>query len=433
MFPAAQLLYLVIIAAPATLIFDGPIAQGFVVALAAFVMAVVAMRLRAGEVDFFASVLTPLTVIAAIPALCMLVQVLPLNFIGIANPIWKSAAGALGHDLKGGGISIDPGATLVTFARYCSLVAIAFTAAAVAIDRYRAEKVLFSIVISTTFIAGLMLSKRFGYVAFPTEHSNPEIAEAANNCAALGLTISAAAVLHLLARGPSKQDGSAASAGLFFMGLLALVGAFAICGVAVIASAQNSIYFAAACGIATFAVAIFARRFQLGIWGYLGILAAIMVIATAVVAVELKDAKTDFTLVFATKTPLTALTQRILAETNWAGTGAGTFAAVLPIYGEVEELAQQPIAPTAAAGIAVEMGPPFLWAMIVAAITLIVLFLRGAARRGRDLFHPAVGASCLVTFGLLAFANTGLFNTAAAVVAAAALGLATAQSKGRTL
>jgi hypothetical protein len=160
-----------------------------------------------------------------------------------------------------------------------------------------------------------------------------------------------------------------------------------------------------------------------------------LVVATAVVALQPRKQTVDLTLMFATRAPapLTAVTQRILAETGWTGTGAGTFAAVLPIYRGIDELTAGPVAPTAAAGIAVEMGRPFLWAMLIAAIALAVTLLRGSVRRGRDSSYSMAGASCVVTFALLGFGNAGLFSTPALIIAAATVGMAIAQSKSRSL
>jgi len=141
----------------------------------------------------------------------------------------------------------------------------------------------------------------------------------------------------------------------------------------------------------------------------------------------------DLTVAFTTspQAPLVALTQRILAQTSWLGTGAGTFAAVLPIYRDANEIAAGNVAPTATAAIAIEMGKPFLWVAIMTGIALVVMLLRGAVRRGRDSFFSTAGASCVAAITILAFNNHGVLNTSVLVIATAALGMAIAQSKSR--
>ena len=127
------------------------------------------------------------------------------------------------------------------------------------------------------------------------------------------------------------------------------------------------------------------------------------------------------------------VTQRLLTETSWTGTGAGTFAAVLPIYQDIDELATGDIAPTAAAAIAVEMGRPFFWVMLAAVIALVVMLMRGALRRQRDSFYSTAGASCIVTVALLSFGNSALLSTPISIIAAVAIGIAIAQSKSRLI
>ena len=215
----------------------------------------------------------------------------------------------------------------------------------------------------------------------------------------------------------------------------ACLAAIATCSFAVALVATGQAIFAAACGVATLATVVVIRRFGLGPWGYSAIAAAALVGAISIVALQPRDRTADLTLAFAAHAPapLVAITQRILMETSWSGTGAGTFAALLPIYRDIDELMIGPAAPTAAAAIAVEMGRPALWAMVITAIALIMTLLRAALRRGRDSFYPAAGAGCLVALMLLAFGNAGLFSTAVSIVAAAILGVAFAQSKSRSI
>jgi hypothetical protein len=120
-----------------------------------------------------------------------------------------------------------------------------------------------------------------------------------------------------------------------------------------------------------------------------------------------------------------------LTETGWAGTGAGTFAAILPIFQDLDEQATGSDAPTAAAVIAVEMGRPFLWAILLAAIALAVMLLRGAVLRRRDSFYSTAGASCLVAAILLALGNAALFSTPVLIIVAVIVGIGIAQSKSR--
>jgi hypothetical protein len=435
MFTALLFLVLLIVTTPIFLIFDGPIVHGLVIEVAAVSVAIVGIRIRPGEAGHLSSVIRPMAIVAALPALWMLVQLLPLKAtIGLRNPIWDSASAALGRPLSGG-ISIDPGATLIALAQYLSTLAIVFVAAALAIDRHRAEWILFALMAATTLIAAMVLAGDLGGYTFLSTYDGGPVADAATDSASLGAIIAAAAAFHTFKRADATSPGHGGATLRFPVAFATCLIAVAICSLAVFVNATSPTYFAVICGAATLAVVIAIRRFRVGPWGYSAIASVAVVVVIAVVALQPVGRTVDLTLAFAGQAPgsLIALTQRILAETNWAGTGAGSFSAILPIYQDIDELATGSVAPTAAAGIAVEMGRPFLWALVIAAIALVLTLIRGAVRRGRDSIYSMAGASCAVATTLLAFGNIGIFSTPVMVIAATAVGIAIAQRKSRSI
>ncbi len=424
------ILVLLILATPVTIIFDGPIIQGLVAAVAAIMAGVVALRIRPGEAGFLSTVIRPMALIAAVPAIWMLIQIMPLQSVGFAHPIWESAAAALGKPLAGT-ISVDPGDTVVSFVRYLSAIAIAFVAAAAAIDRRRAEWVLIALTVATTSIALIALAANLGAFAFVSFGSG-QVRVAATNCAGLGVIFASAAALHTYERGNTRRSDSSIT--WSSPTIPACVVALTICSLAVVTGATSQTYFAIVCSLATLAVAVMIRRFSFGPWGIAAVISIALFVVIAAIA-QANSRTVALTLAFATQAParLIALTQRILTESNWTGTGAGTFAAVLPIYRNIDELAIGDVAPTAAAAIAVEMGRPFFWATMLAAIVLIVALMRGALRRQRDSFYSVAGASCIVAVALLSFGNSALLGTTFLIIVAVAIGMAVAQSKSRLI
>jgi hypothetical protein len=280
----------------------------------------------------------------------------------------------------------------------------------------------------------MVLAGDLGGLTFLTNYDGGSAGNAATDCASLGVILAAAAAYHARERRYMKPPDLGRSTLWFPLRFEECLVAVAICSLAIFTNATSQMYFAVICGVATLAVAIAIRRFHLGPWGYSAIASVVLVIAIAVVALQFTGRTTDLTLAFAAQAPapLIAVTQRILAETSWAGTGAGTFAAVLPIYQDIDELATGVLAPTTAAGIAVEMGRPFLWALLMAVIALVLSLLRGAVRRRRDSSYSMAGAGCAVAVTLLAFGNAGVFSTPVMVIAAVAVGIAMPQSKSRS-
>jgi hypothetical protein len=126
-----------------------------------------------------------------------------------------------------------------------------------------------------------------------------------------------------------------------------------------------------------------------------------------------------------------ALSERMLDDAPILGTGAGTFAALAPMYREIGDPPSASPAPTAAGAIAVEMGKPMLWLIVAATIGLTLLLLRASLIRGRDSFYSAMTGSCLLTLLLMGFTSSGLLETAPALLAATVVGLGLAQSKTR--
>ncbi len=414
------------------LIFDGPLVHGFVVEVAGLLLALVAIRMRPGEAGFFSSLIRPIAIVAAVPALWMFIQVLPLRPLGLGNPIWESAAAALGRTLPGS-ISIDPGATLISLARYLSAAAIVFVAAAVAIDRNRAWRILVASTAATTMIALIILTANFGGFAF----LSGSVGIAATNSASLGIILAAATSLHEFERGIMKSTDNTRSLAqsLLPLPLMASLVALAICLLAIFVDGASQTWFAISCGVATLVLAIGIRRFRLGPWGYAAIASVAIVVAISLLALQPAGSTIDLTLAFSGRAPasLIAVTQRILTETSRAGTGAGTFSSIFPIYRNMDELVIEQRAPTAAAAVAVDMGRVFLWAVLLSVVALVVTFLGGAARRGRDSIYAMAGAGCVVAVTLLAFNNAELFSTPVIVISAAVLGTAIAQRKSRSI
>ena len=429
---ALRILILLISATPIAIIFDGLVIQGFVAAIAAVLLAIVALRIRPGEADFLFSVIRPVVVVAVVPAVWMLIQLLPMQSVGLAHPIWKSTAEALGHSVAGS-ISIDPGATLISFVRYVSTAAIAFVAAAAATDRRRAERILFALMGATALIALMALALKTGTFTFFSTMERERASITAADGASLGIIFATAAALLSSERDKAQrpdQNKSTISIRLFFTTCLIALGT---CFVAVVIQASSQTYYAVFCGLSTFGIAMMIRRFNLGPWGIAAIISITLFVAIAAVALQPGGQILDLTINFATQasTSLVVVTQRVLSEISWAGSGAGTFAAILPIYQGIDELAIGQVAPTAAAAIAIEMGWPIFWAISLAVIALVFFLLHGALRRRRDSYYSIAGAGCTVATALLSFSSFALLTTPISIIVAVAIGIAVAQSRGR--
>jgi hypothetical protein len=425
------LLVLLVFSAPLAVVADGPVVHGLIAAAAAGSIAIIGLRIRPGEAGFLSAVIRPIAYVAAVPAFWMIVQVMPLQTPGLAHSVWTSATAALGFPLAQT-ISIDPGATLIVLVRYLSTIAIALTAAAVSIDRWRAQRILLVLVAATTVIALMTFAAKSGLFPFiASEKASEQFGFISTAIAGLGVILSLAAALHTIGQRMSRSEHTKLNPRwLIFAACLI---AFALCCLTTITVGTSQTYFAVVCGIATLIVATAIRRYDIGPWGIAAIISIALFIMVAVIGTQLNNPSIDLSLAFASQTPkpLIEVTQRMLTESGWAGTGAGTFSKIVPIFRDMDESTIGQFGPTAAATIAVEMGRSFFWATALTMLTLAFILLRGALRRQRDFLYPTAGASCVIVVTLLGFDNSAPLTTSVSVIVATTIGMAIAQRKSR--
>jgi hypothetical protein len=429
---ARLILVALICASPAVLLFDGPITYGLVAAAAVSGMLILLRTMRPGEIAFFLSIARPVALLAAVPALWMLIQVLPLGVL--ANPIWNSAEAAVSHPIIGA-ISIDIGATVMALGQYLTLIAIVAWSAAVAVDRQRAEWTLFSLMLATAVIAlTAVVTELIGSTAPSTAPALLARTQSVD-CAAMGIVIAGAAAIRTLERYETRHAHPDRSVTILMGTFAACAAALTICVVALMLGATANVLIATGYGVAGVVAVVFIRRLGFGPWGVLAIVLPGVALATFLAASNPALGTKNFSLIFATQAPesLVGTTQRILADAPLWGIGAGTFSAMAPIYSNIDEATPMAGAPTVAAATAVELGSPLLWFILVTTIGAIVVLFRAALQRGRDSFYPTAGAGCLLTLLFLGFVNAGLLGMAAAIIAAATVGLAFAQSKSRSV
>jgi hypothetical protein len=422
-----NILILLIGASPLVLLWDKLIVQGLLAGLVAVALAVAALSMRPGETAFLISVTRAPAVVAAVPALWLILQILPLRLF--AHPIWKSAEVALQHPIAGS-ISIDPGAGIIALGNYLVIAAVALLSAAAAVDRLRAEWILFALSAAASVIAVLLIMHD---LPFPGGWLAGAAHEQAIDCAGLGTIIAGAACIRAIERHETRRASLQHANTILLQHLLIFGAAALICLGALVLGADKQVLFATAFGLGTLACITIIRHFGLGLFGIGGMAALAVGIAFIVMAVQPNKRGASAALAFASESSsATALSQRMLDDAPFVGVGAGTFVALAPIYREMDDPPAGFAASTSAATLAIELGSPMLWLIIAGTVAGIVMLLRASLQRGRDSFYPAMAAAALITLLLSAFTNAGLLGDATGLITAAAIGLGFAQSKSRT-
>jgi len=424
-FAAFILLVLLIAAAPLTLFSDGTLVQGLVVLVTALSLGVVAVEIRPAEAAHLTRLIRPALILLLVPVLWMLVQLLPMPFGSLSHPIWASAAEALNSPLTGH-ISIDLGATLIGLFKYLATAGILMIATAVTIDRVRAELTLYWLTAATAVAAvGLIANGLSGFAA-------PDARTGLQGASALGIAISAAATIRSIERYETRRSNAEMSLATFGRSLAAGLLALAVCALAIIFAAPAQVTFAAGCGFGAVVLVVIIRRFGLGLFAAGALVAVAIIVAIEIASSGLRPGGENPTLRFAAAAAPSAMStaERMMTD-NAVGTGVGTFKALLPIYRDIDD-APAATAPTTAAQIAIEMGRPAPWIVVLMMLAATGIFLRGALRRGRDSFYAAGAAGCAVTLTAEAFTDASLLGTAVVILAASVLGLGLAQSESRT-
>jgi hypothetical protein len=422
----------VIYAVPTVLLIDGLIVRGLLAAGLSAGLAVTAWTIRKAAGEFLLTVIRPIVVIAIIPSIWMLIQLLPLKATGLAHPIWESTEQALARSISGS-ISIDPGATALALCQYLSALALTLLAAAASVDRERSEWVLFALVAATALVAVVMIGHDLLGFTFLTDNASSTERAQARACVGLGMIFSMAAAIRTYERYETARLRPNRSIPILMCSFVASAAAFALCAIALATDLTGKVLFIVTCGIATLLAVMVIRRIGLGFWGCLAIATTAGVTAVTLTATLTTFRATDLILAFAsTKSdPLIATTERMSADLPWTGSGAGTFGSLVSVYQDATDLTRNPAFPTAAAKIAIELGRPMFWAIVITVIIAIVVLLRGALHRGRDSFYPAAGASSLLLLLLLSFCDNGVLGTPVNICAAAVTGLAFAQCQSR--
>jgi hypothetical protein len=310
------------------------------------------------------------------------------------------------------------------------MLAAAFLAAAVAVDRQRADWVFFALIIATTAIAVLFLVHE---LFFPGAWLSTCAQEQAINCSAVGTIIAIAACIRSLERYEMRHAGLR-SASVLPSSSIAPCAALAICAAALLFPATPPTLFATAYGLLAMVCVLLIRGLDLGLLGISGLAVAAIGIAVLLLAAHPSERGTSLSLSFATSPAgLRSLSQHVLDDAPLVGTGARTFLALASVYREIDDPRPTCSAATAAATLAIELGRPMLWLIMLGTLTAVVALLRDALQRGRDWFYPAMGGGCLLTLLLMSFVNAGLLGNASGLIIAAATGLAFAQSKSRSV
>jgi hypothetical protein len=425
--PSLVLLLILIALTPVIWFTDGPAVFAAVAFILALCLALISYSVRERELEHLTKVLRLPLLFAAVPAIWMLAQLAPLPFPALSHPVWMSTADALNTSVAGH-ISVDLGATLIAFLRYLTAVGIFLGAAALAVDRARADW-LFIGLVGTTSVFAIILAIHSAHL-FQVDTT---LLAALHSATSLGTIVAGAAVMRSVERHQPRRSEPKGSFTRLSYSLAISSTAFAFCWVVLIVSAPGSIIFSAGLGTLITLFVILIRRLFLGPLTGSAIGWAFVAMAVAMAVTGSSVDQRDPTLRFAIGVPPASLpaAERMMLD-NRFGTGAATYEILLPIYRSSSDGMAPDLVPTTASAITIEMGRAALWIFAIFCLVLAWRLFIGALRRGRDSFYPSAAAGCVVALIAQSFLNASLLLTEVAVLAACVLGVGVSQSMSRS-
>lgn len=428
---AFRLLIVLLAAIPAlAIVYDGLVKHA-VTAVAAVVLVFAAMGPEK-EVSTAAQILKRFSLTMAIPVLWMVLQLAPLPFPSLVNPIWSTASAALGESLPAR-VSSDPGATLRSLVAYLAILSLLISTVIVARDRHRAETLFYALTAVTTFMSAEWLIGQLDIFAGMMPSIGSTAASAFTAMAALSALANGAVIVTAIERHLSRRDPENAS----WRPLLARL-ALAALGLVIALAALKSLaaggmMASTALGFLAIIVVAVVRRLEIRSWPAVILFASIATIAVAVSIPRMEDASAPTIAGFATFATAESLSvaQRAMADTPWLGNGVGAFRSLEPIYRDFGA-APVPELPSTALAVAIEWGQPALAILALIALRVFVFMFRAAIRRGRDSQFASTAAAGALVLLCMAFFDQSLMNATVQIVAAVMTGVGMAQSAGRT-
>jgi hypothetical protein len=429
---ASRLLIVLLAATPALAIAHEAFAQQFTALAAAILLAMAAMGPQ-DDVSTAVKLLQRFSLALVFPFLWMTLQIASLPSSMPTNPIWSTAATALGESSLPGHISIDLGATIRSMVAYLTMLSLIVSTAIIARDRQRAETIFLVLSTVTTFMAAEVLIGQLDVFAGMIPSAGTAAATTFVAIALLSALANGAIIIMVIERYLGRRElENSSSAPLLFRLVLGLTG-IAISLAAMRIMSPSSVVAAMMLGFsAIFSIAIF-RRLGLRSWPSVISFALVAGIIAVAAVPQFQNASTGGIAAFANSATAesVALANRAMTDTPWLGNGVGAFRSLTPIY---QDFGTAPVGepPSTAVSIAIEWGLPGLAILIILALQLFIFTFRGAVRRGRDSFFASTAAASVLALLFQAFCDPSLLKFTVQSVAAVIVGLGLSQSMGRT-
>ncbi len=365
-----------------------------------------------------------------LPLVWMVLQVLPLPFAPLANPVWSTTSVALNDPSLPGRISLDPGATLRGLVLYLVDLSLVVSTVIITMDRHRAEMVLFVLCAVTTFMSLEILLDRLGlFAGMIADAGGPTSPFPA--ATALAIVTNGALIARTIERHLHQQDISNLASVPLWVGILSGLSGIAVAVAAMATFARGTLLVVAGLGLTVIVFIAAVRRLGFRSWPSTMLFAVVVTVA-GVIALPRFQSEGSGLLGFVNFAPeAVALAERMRADASWLGNGVGTFGLTSRSYQDFGATSLA-VPPSTAVLIVIELGRLALVILAGFAAQLFFATFRGAVRRGRNSFFASAAAAGILVVLCESFLDSSLSSPSAQIIVAVMVGLGLAQSAGRT-
>lgn len=422
-----------IAASPVLLINMGPANWAVVQLIAALLLVLSIFRSFPTDLALIGDTLFRLGFLIALPGLWILVQLLPLPLASPLHSIWTSTAAALGT-VSSGHLTVDVVETFASLLAYATWVALLISAAIITADRHRAELTIL-VLAGVASLCGIILALNgrlppwASFAARSVEGQAFKLIVTLGSILAIAVIAGAIESRESVVGSDNAQKGNRRLANIVF-GLVT----FLICTVSLVLQLEKRPLIGLLLGVFAFALTLLLRRMkpivQPRAW-MMAIFASAAIFL--IVAQGLEKAGASGLLTFAVSLPpdVSRMSQRMLQDATWLGSGAGTFDTLARVYQEAGSTALAQ-APSSMIKLVVEWGKAAATLANILAIALAAMIYRGAISRGRDSAYPAAAIGCIVVLGFEAYSGAALVSLPICLWSAAVIGLGVAQMTSRS-
>jgi hypothetical protein len=425
-----HLLLLIVAAAPVAMFAPGELARQLLATIAALSLLAVAVEAPPGLLRHLARIERPWIASFACAAAYLVAQLLPIPAAAPAHPVWSGVATALDPPPPGH-VTIDLGATLLSLETLLACFAVALTAAAVAIERARAERALIWVAGAATAAAVALAAGEYIIPSYGDSIAAGLRWAPFAAASGLGLIVNLALIFHVAENEGAPGERRTPRRRRLRLAILGL--SAAVCFGAVATRAPLFVGAAVGIGVVGFLVVAIIRRLGLSFWPAALTATAAAALVVIPIAHGFSATTGDLLWRFATSVDAAdfATSERALADVGWFGGGAGVSAELLSIYRDYGALSSVH-APTTAADWAFGLGKPAIAVVSLWAIGASIFLFWSALARGRDWIYAAAAAALILTLEAEAFTDLSLATPVVGALAAVALGLGVGQSVSRS-